>query len=332
MNHPKVDQVKKTGKVFLSRVAGCLLLILLSETLFAESIALISDLNGRYGSISYHQRVGDAVEAIIELQPDLVVCTGDMIAGQQQPRLDQDWLDRMWAGFNLTLADPFRRAGIPLLVTPGNHDGSAYPEYALERQRFAAQWDARVPELEMLDGSHWARHYAARSGSILLLGFDGTRTGPLPPEELRFVEENLQKFGSDASVTMVFSHLPMWPLTEGREHEIIDDPALLQVLHRHGVDVYASGHHHAFFAGTDDAGMIHVGNGSLGGNTRVFSGQKQRQPHSFTILTVEDGLVSVVSSAAPNFAEAVSADRLPASISGPLGTLKRIDGPVALRP
>ena len=320
------------GRPLLSRAAACLLVTLFSETLLAESFALISDLNGRYGSTSYHHRVSDAIEAIVELQPDLAICTGDMIAGQQQPRLDQDWLDRMWSGLNFTVVDPVGRAGIPLLVTPGNHDGSAYPEYALERQRFAAQWDGRKPELEMLAGSQWARRYAARMGSILLLGFDGTRTGPLPGDELAFVEEMLEKYGSAASATVVFSHLPMWPLTKGREHEIIDDPTLLKVLHEHGVDVYASGHHHAFFAGIDEAGMVHVGNGSLGGNTRAFVGGKHRQPHSFTVLEIQDGSVTVTSRAAADFTGEVPIDNLPATLPGPLGTLQRIDGPVALRP
>ena len=320
------------GRPFLSWAAACLLLTLFSETLPAESFALISDLNGRYGSISYHHRVSDAVDTIVELQPDLAICTGDMVAGQQQPRLDQDWLDRMWAGFNLDVIGPFSRAGIPLLVTPGNHDGSAYPEYALERQRFTAQWDGRKPELELLAGSQWARRYAARMGSILLLGFDGTRTGPLPGDEVAFVEEMLGKYGADASATIVFSHLPMWPLTKGREHEIINDPALLQVLHEHGVDVYASGHHHAFFAGTDEAGMVHIGNGSLGGNTRVFVGGKRRQPHSFTVLAIQGGSVTVTSRMAPDFTGEVPAVVLPATLPGPLGSLNRVDGPVALRP
>ena len=111
----------------------CLLLIPFSKSMAAESIALISDLNGRYGSSSYDSRVTDAIETVIRLQPDLVICTGDMVAGQKQPRLDADWLDRMWRGFNLTVADPLGREGIPLLVTPGNHDGSGFPEYALEQ-------------------------------------------------------------------------------------------------------------------------------------------------------------------------------------------------------
>jgi len=310
----------------------CLLLILSSETLAAESIALISDLNGRYGSISYDARVTDAMETIIRLQPDLVICTGDMVAGQQQPRLDVDWLDRMWHGFNHSVTNPLKREGIPLLITPGNHDGSGFPEYTLEQERFAVEWNPRTPELEILPGSEWPRRYAARMGTVLLVSFDGTRPGVLPESELLFVARMLQQYGKTASATLVYSHLPMWPLTKGREDEILDDPKLLELLHQNGVDVYASGHHHAFFAGTDDAGMVHVGNGALGGNARAFSGKKHRQPYSFTVLTLANGTVTVTSRAAPGFVKAVPASELPASIPGPLGVLRRIDGPVHLRP
>lgn len=310
----------------------CLLLILSCESLVAESITLISDLNGRYGSSSYHGRVADAIETIIRLQPDLVICTGDMVAGQQQPRFDADWLDRMWRGFTQSVTDPLSREGIPMLVTPGNHDGSGFPEYALEQERFTIEWGPRAPELEILPGSEWPRRYAARMGAVLLVSFDGTRPGILPEAERLFVAEMLHKYGSTASATLVYSHLPMWPLTKGREHETLDDPALLTLLHQTGVDVYASGHHHAFFAGTDDAGMVHVGNGALGGNARAFSGEKRRQPYSFTILTLAAGAVSITSRAAPGFEQAVPVSELPATITGPLGILRRIDGPVRLRP
>lgn len=255
-----------------------------------------------------------------------------MVAGQQQPRLDAEWLDRMWQGFQLAVADPLKREGIPLLVTPGNHDGSAFSEYALERERFAFAWNERTPDLEILEGSDWPRRYAARSGTVLLLAFDGTRPGALPSSERNFITQMLEKYGEAASATIVFSHLPMWPFAKGREHELLDDPGLLSLLHRHGVDVYASGHHHAFFAGTDDAGMVHLAIGALGGNARAFSGEKQRQPHSIAMLVIEDGAVQITSRAAPGFLKQVPASEIPVTISGPLGTLHRIDGPVPLRP
>ena len=217
-------------------------------------------------------------------------------------------------------------------MTAGNHDGSAFPEFDLEREHFEDQWRARVPELEILPGSEWPRRYAARMGALVLLAFDGTRPGKLPDDERLFVERMLQRYGTSAAATIVFSHLPMWPLTRGREHEIIDDPDLLALLHRCGVDVYASGHHHAFFAGTDEAGMVHLGVGALGGNARAFSGTDQRQPFSFAVLTLERGEVSVTSLAAPAFREPVPMAQLPSTVIGPLGTLRRMDGPVRLRP
>jgi hypothetical protein len=315
----------------LGRLAG-LLLILISEALAAETIALISDLNGRYGSLSYDPRVTAAVDTIVRLQPDLVISTGDMVAGQKQPWLDSQRLQQMWHSFNVTVADPLREAGIPFAVTAGNHDGSAFPEFALEREHFEAQWQVRTPLVDILPGSEWPHRYAARLGTLVLVAFDGTRPGKLPEDELLFVDHMLSRYGSAATATIVFSHLPMWPMARGREHEILDDPDLLSLLHRNGVDLYASGHHHAFFAGIDEAGMVHVGVGALGGNARAFAGGGQRQPHSFAVLSLDRGEISVSARAAPGFESEVSTAQLPASISGPLGLLRRIDRPVHLRP
>ena len=311
---------------------ACLLLILCSQALAADSIAFIADLNGRYGSTSYDPRVSTAVETIVGLRPDLVVSAGDMVAGQRQPRLNSDHLDQMWHAFNYAVADPLLRAGIPFVVTAGNHDGSAFPEFALERERFEAQWRARSPELDILPGSEWPRRYAIRMGTVVVVAFDGTRPGKLPDDERLFVERMLQRYSMSASATMVFSHLPMWPLTRGREHEILDDSELLALLHRYGVDIYASGHHHAFFAGIDEAGMLHLGVGALGGNARAFTASGSRQPFSFALVTLEGGEIRVTARAAPEFHEAVPVAQLPAAIEGPLGILRRVDGPVPLRP
>jgi hypothetical protein len=255
-----------------------------------------------------------------------------MVAGQKQPYLDRARLDRMWAAFNVSVADPLARAGIPLAVTPGNHDGSAFPGYALERERFEAQWRTRQPALEILPGSEWPRRYAARLGGILLISFDGTRPGRLPEPERAFVAAMLRDHGAGASATIVFSHLPMWPFATGREQEILDDPGLLQLLHDHGVDVYASGHHHVFFAGTDEAGMVHVSVAALGGNARSFAGDQQRQPHGIAVLEIAGKSVTLQSLQAPGFRDPLPDGALPAAIRGPLGILKRLDGPTALRP
>jgi len=313
------------------RLAAALLLLLFSATLAADSIAFVSDLNGRYGSLSYGDRVSSAVTAIVALRPDLIVSTGDMIAGQKQG-FDRERLDGMWQAFNREVTDPLQRAGIPFAVTPGNHDGSAFPGFELDRERFEAQWRQRAPELEILPGSEWPRRYAARMGRLLLVAFDGTRPGSLPEDERAFLERMLASYSGRADATLVYSHLPMWPLARGREREILDDPGLLALLHRYGVDVYASGHHHVFYAGVDTAGMLHLSVGALGGNARAFGGEAGPQPHSFAVLEIEDGALSVRAFPAPEFGPEAAAGFGPAQLSGPLGTLRRVDKPLPLRP
>lgn len=310
-----------------------LLLLALSGIAQADqSIVFIADLNGSYGSTTYSPRVKNAVEQITSLKPDLVMIAGDMVAGQQQPRLDADWLDRMWAGFNLAVSDPLQQAGIPLAVTVGNHDGSAYPQFEVEQRQFARQWQDRQPELEFLPGSEWPRRYAARLDDILILAFDGTRSGNVPAQEREFVETMLRKYGSNSAATIVMSHLPMWPLASGREREILDDTELLDVLHEHGVDVYASGHHHAYFAGLDDAGMLHLAVGALGGNARAYSTSGQALGHSFALLEISNGQMQVRAFEAPGFEQTVPLQDLPESVTGPLGTLQRLDASTPLRP
>ena len=88
-------------------------------------VVVISDLNGSYGSTTYAARVADAVEVIVEMRPDLVISTGDMVAGQRQPHLTEAEVRAMWAAFHRTVTAPLEAAGIPLAVTPGNHDASA---------------------------------------------------------------------------------------------------------------------------------------------------------------------------------------------------------------
>ena len=306
--------------------------LLFSPVAAAEVFALISDMNGRYGSTFYSERVGDAIDVISRMQPDAVLSSGDMVAGQKQPKLDREWLDRMWDAFDETVARPLVQADIPLLPTPGNHDGSGLPAFALERERYAHFWSDRAPEATVLAGSEWPRRYAARIGDALVVGFDGTRPGPLPAAERDFVARMLDAHGGDAGCTLVMGHLPMWPLAHGREREIIVDPDLLELLHGHGVDAYLSGHHHVYYPGVDAAGMLHLSVGALGGNARAFSGELVRQSHSIALLECGNGELQALALEAPHFDQQVPDVRLPATVEGPLGTLRLLHGALPLRP
>jgi 3',5'-cyclic AMP phosphodiesterase CpdA len=318
--------MKHWGVILLAAV------LLAPVELSAETIALVSDLNGRYGSTDYNRRVERAVGVISQLQPDLVLIAGDMVAGQKQPLLDSDRLAGMWSAFHATVSDPLRQSGIPVVVTPGNHDGSALPGFELEQEQFARQWTTRRPGLAFLPGSDWPTRYAAMLGDVLLIGFDGTWPGAVQETEKAFVGEALARHSGKARATVAFSHLPLWPFAKGRESQTLNDPEFLALLHRHGVDVYASGHHHVSWAGVDAAGMVHLSVGALGGGARSFSAGSSRQPHSFMLLSVEETRTRIETRMAPGFESPVGTTELPERIEGPLGVLERLDGPAPLRP
>ena len=59
-------------------------------------LAIISDMNGRYGSDQYDSEVVKAIDMIIEDRPDIVINAGDMVAGQRN-KLNYR---KMWVGFH----------------------------------------------------------------------------------------------------------------------------------------------------------------------------------------------------------------------------------------
>lgn len=296
-----------------------------------EMLVLVSDLNGRYGSTGYHQRVDQAVERIVAMKPDLVLSAGDMVAGQSPSGLDDDTLEAMWRSFETSFIAPLVAAHIPLAVTAGNHDASAYPGFERDRQAFERHWQDRAPP-GVLPGSEWPWRYALRHGELLAITFDGTLPGAVPARERDFVARMLDAHGGDAAWTVVWSHLPFWPLARNREREIIRDDDFLALLHAHGVDAYLSGHHHLAYAGVDEAGLLHVSVPALGGNARRFATGGDRQTHGFSVLSRDGEQLQVNTFSTPVFVSPLPPEQLPATISGPAGLLRRLEGPVPLRP
>ena len=86
-------------------------------------LGLISDLNSSYGSTTYIPQVSQGLQQLLALRPALVVCAGDMVAGQKRG-LSASQLDAMWDSFARTVLTPVRQAGLPFLPAVGNHDGS----------------------------------------------------------------------------------------------------------------------------------------------------------------------------------------------------------------
>ncbi|NEP47033.1 MAG: metallophosphoesterase, partial [Okeania sp. SIO2H7] len=86
-------------------------------------LVVISDLNGAYGATDYDPEVDKAIALLPFWNPDVVICGGDMVAGQKVTLSDAE-LQAMWAAFDAHVAAPLRQMEIPYGFTLGNHDAS----------------------------------------------------------------------------------------------------------------------------------------------------------------------------------------------------------------
>jgi 3',5'-cyclic AMP phosphodiesterase CpdA len=257
-------------------------------------IAVISDLNGSYGSTDYGRPVHAAVRRIVAERPDLVIVAGDMVAGQRvNPKLSPGEIAAMWAGFEAAVAWPLRQAGIPMLAVPGNHDASAYSGFEAERRAFAAASAGWRPDLRFVSDEDWPFRFAAEVGDVLVVGLDVTVPGLPAPLQMDWLAGLLAAHRGQHRAVLVVGHLPLRPVSQGRERDVIGDEAFQHLLAEGGVAAYLSGHHHAFAVRRIDP-VLHVAQGALGGGPRVRIGETERAPQSFTWIEVAgDGALTV---------------------------------------
>jgi predicted MPP superfamily phosphohydrolase len=101
----------------------------------ATRIVVLSDFNKTYGSVSYDHSVNHALDYIAKTTPDLVVSTGDMVAGQKSGLAYQ----KIWDAFHHLVSILLNNLNTPFAVTPGFHDASGYLRYKNERTIFIEQ-------------------------------------------------------------------------------------------------------------------------------------------------------------------------------------------------
>lgn len=273
-----------------------------------QTIAVISDLNGSYGSTQYGPDVDRAVTRLRELKPDVVLSTGDMVAGQKAG-LDYR---AMWRSFHDHVTLPLESAGIPLAVTVGNHDGSAYPNYAAEREIFIDEWKSHTPGVKFSDASHYPAYYSFEVGESLFISIDSTQVGPLPTEQLQFVEAELVRHAGK-KIKALFTHVPQLHFSQVPETESYFDVKLMELVERHGVNLFFSGHHHAYYPGFH--GSTHfVSQSCLGAGARPLNGSEHPSPRSITILKVFDDHFEISALEGPDFTHELDHSTLPREI------------------
>jgi Calcineurin-like phosphoesterase len=220
-------------------------------------VVVISDLNSQYGSTEYEPEVHQAIALVPDWQPDLVLCSGDMVAAQSTQLTDTE-VQAMWAGFDRAIGAPLRKANLPLGFTLGNHDGSgakgAGGQMTFERDRRLAQtyWTNHTPQIPFVDREHFPFYYSFAQNNVFYMVWDAS-TAIISAEQVAWAKKSLSSSAAQqAKMRIAVGHLPLYGISVGREKpgEFLDQAESLRaLLEKYQVHTYISGHDHAYFPG-----------------------------------------------------------------------------------
>lgn len=299
-------------------------------------IVVISDLNSAYGSTEYEPEVDLAIDLLPFWQPDLVLCSGDMIAGQKQS-LTNVQIKAMWAGFDTHIASPLRQAQIPYGFTMGNHDGSgalgAGKKYLFSKERDLAReyWNnpQNDPGLEFIDRDDFPFFYTFTDKDIFFMAWDGS-TSSIPPEKLAWVKKTLASpQAQQAKMRILIGHLPLYGVALGRDKpgEVMDNSEeLRKILEKHNVHTYISGHHHAYYPGhRGRLQLLHTG--ALGSGPRSIIDSNLPPRKTITVLDInfDSAELSTYTTYDMQTLELIDQKKLPRFLVGHNGMILRRD-------
>lgn len=286
-------------------------------------IAIISDLNEAYGETSYSAHVNDALQLIKELQPDLVICAGDMVAGQSL-KLSEEKLRAMWQGFNAAILQRLQILRIPFAFTFGNHDGANSKGFAHERKIAREFWEKNQPDLSYIDNASFPHYYSFTFNGIFFASIDAS-AAKVDQKQIDWLKSQLaDKIARSSRLRMVIGHLPLYAIAQGRNTSgnVLSDADSLQALFNElGVDYYISGHHHAFYLSSKGSLQM-LSAGALGGGPRKLLDSDKPPVKTMTILQLKasDKKFQITAHDMTNSRKVIAPTDLPAEIHGFNGT------------
>jgi hypothetical protein len=256
-------------------------------------IVVISDLNSQYGSTEYEPEVHQAIALLPDWQPDLVLCSGDMVAGMST-QLSDEQVQAMWTGFDRVIGAPLRKANLPLGFTLGNHDASgslgAGGQLPFERDRrlAAAYWKSHPPQLQFIDREHFPFYYSFTQNNIFFMVWDAS-SAVISAQQLAWAEKSLNSAAAQqAPLRIAVGHLPLYGIAVGREKpgEFLDQAETLRLfLEKNHVHTYISGHDHTYFPGHRGALQL-LQTGALGTGPRHWLDSDLSPRKTLTVVDV----------------------------------------------
>lgn len=257
-------------------------------------LVVISDLNSAYGSTDYDPEIDIAMKLVPFWNPDLVLCSGDMVAGQSLD-LSPTQIQAMWAAFDQHIPAPLREMQIPFGFTIGNHDASGARDgggfvFQQERDLASAYWNdpAHDPGLRFVDRYEFPFYYTFEANDIFFLSWDGS-TSSIPDDKLAWVEQALaSEKAQQAKMRVLIGHLPLYGIAVGRDEPgevMANADSLRSLLERYNVHTYISGHQHAYYpAHRGNLQLLHTG--ALGSGPRQIIDTNLAPRKTLTVVDV----------------------------------------------
>jgi len=295
-------------------------------------IVVISDLNSQYGSTSYEMEVDRAIKMIPDWQGDLVICGGDMIAGQKHSLSDSN-VQAMWEAFDQHIARPLRQAKIPLGFTVGNHDASGSQiggklSFARDRNLAAQYWQQHDPGLNFIDRQGFPFYYTFSQKDVFYLVWDAS-CDTIPPEQLIWAEKSLSSpAAKNAKLRLVIGHLPLYGIAKGRDNAgnyLTKAEELRKLLESHNVHTYISGHDHAYYpAKRGKLELLYTG--ALGADPRQLIQGSLTPYKTLTVIDIDlKSKATIYTTYNMRELSLVDITTLPKEIKSPTKTLTRRD-------
>jgi Icc-related predicted phosphoesterase len=250
-------------------------------------IMVISDLNDSYGSVTYSKEVAAVIDRIDQIKPDIILCGGDMVAGQKAS-LTEERLAEMWQAFNQNVLKPIDSLRIPFGFTMGNHDAS--PNFLKDRAAAKQFWDNHLPtsNLSFVYKTHYPFYYSYIKNNVFFMSWDAS-AAEIKPEVMEWMKEQLKsKVAKKSRLRILLGHLPLYAIVADKNKvgEVNSNAdATLDFFKRNGVDLYISGHQHAYFPAHKN-GVTLFNSGCLGGGPRPLLGHDEPAKKAYAIIEI----------------------------------------------
>ncbi len=250
-------------------------------------ICVISDLNASYGSTTYPEEVGQVISKLPDIDPDIILCSGDMVAGQKASLTEQNILD-MWASFKVTVLNPISKLNIPFGFTVGNHDAS--PSFTKDRTISKAFWkeNAKATNLTFVDSTHYPFYYSYIKNNVFIMSWDAAGA-EIKPEVYNWMKDQMEgNIARKARLRILIGHLPLYAIVDSKNKpgEVnSNSEAALTFFKTYGLDLYISGHQHAYYP-AEKGGVRFLNMGAIGDGPRKLIGNSAEARKSYTIIDI----------------------------------------------